>query len=294
VGGASTRLGILVKRRDFCVAAAAATVLPSARALMAGAAPDSPSARLDPNRADSAFACVASLMGGGCYSAVCIAPRFVLTAAHVAAKAPDLFLYLNLGRDLSHRYTIKRVATPPAPAKPDPSHPVGDLALLEIDGRLPEGLPLPPLAGTPAREGLRIELAAYGASGFGDRGVVTVGSNPMLKRIGANRIDRVWPGNDAGATPLLYYFGFDAPARGARSLGNTVEAGLASGDSGSPAFVRENGRLALLGINSFVVRSAAPSATLNGFGTVGGGQVIAAHKAWLHSVLGDGGWAGLA
>jgi hypothetical protein len=261
---------------------------------MAGAAPDSPSARIDTNRADSPYACVASLMGGGCYSAVCIAPSFVLTAAHVAAKAPDLFLYLNLGRDLSHRYAIKRVATPPAPAKQDPSQPIGDLALLEIDGRLPAGLPLPPLAATPAREGLRIELAGYGASGYGDRGV-TVASNPMLKRTGANRIDRLLRSADASAKPLLYYFGFDAPnARDGRSLGNAVEAGLASGDSGSPAFVRENGRLALLGINSFVIRSNLTSAPANGFGTIGGGQVLAAHKAWLHSVLGEGVWAGLA
>jgi Trypsin-like peptidase domain len=283
----------LVKRRGFAVAVATAVVMPPAFALMAGAAPDSPSARLDANRADSPYACVASLMGGGCYSAVCIASHYVLTAGHVAAKAADLFLYLNLGRDLSHRFAIKRVATPP-PAKADPSQPVGDLALLEIDGRLPEGLPLPPLASTPAREGLRIELAAYGASGHGDRGV-TVGSNPMLKRIGANRIDRVLRSGDASATPLLYYFGFDAAnARDGRSLGNSVEAGLASGDSGSPAFVRENGRLALLGINSFVIRSGAASAPANGFGTIGGGQVLGAHKAWLHSVLGDGVWAGLA
>ena len=283
-----------MRRRHFAVAAATAVALPSASALMAGAAPDSPGARIDPNRADSPYACVASLMGGGCYSAVCIAPQFVLTAAHVAAKAPDLFLYLNLGRDLSHRFTIKRVTTPPPPAKPDPSRPVGDLALIEIDGRLPEGLPMPPLASTPARVGLRIELAAYGASGNGDRGV-SVGSNPMLKRFGANRIDRVLQSDDANATPLLYYFGFDAAnAHDGRSLGNRVEAGLASGDSGSPAFVREHGRLALLGINSFVIRSAAPSAPMNGFGTVGGGQVLAAHKAWLHSVLGDGVWAGLA
>jgi len=283
-----------MKRRAFAIAAATSMTLPAAHALMAGAAPDSPSARLDANLADSPYACVASLMGGGCYSAVCIAPSFVLTAAHVAAKAPDLFLYLNLGRDLSHRYVIKRVATPPAPAKRDPSQPVGDVALLEIHGRLPEGLVLPPMAATPAREGLRIELAGYGASGFGDRGV-TVGSNPMLKRVGANRIDRVLRSDDASATPLLYYFGFDAAnARDGRSLGNAIEAGLASGDSGSPAFVRENGRLALLGINSFVIRGGAASAPANGFGTVGGGQVLAAHKSWLRSVLGEGVWAGLA
>ena len=263
---------------------------------MAGAAPDTPLARLDANRADSPFACVASLMGGGCYSGVCIAPAFVLTAAHVAAKAKDLFVYLNVGGDLSHRLGIRRVFTPPAPAHTDPLRPVGDLALLELDGQLPAGLALPPLARGPARVGQRIELAAYGASGHGDRGV-SLACNGALKRIGANRIDRILGGAEAPTIPLLYLFRFDpatGPRRdGLRSLGNSVETGLASGDSGSPAFVRENGRLALLGINSFVMRDSASRGPLNGFGTVGGGQLLAAYKPWLLSVLGAGAWAGL-
>jgi Trypsin-like peptidase domain len=283
-------------RRRFVAAVAAACAAPPALALMAGAAPDSPLTRLDPNRIDSPFACVASLMGGGCYSGVCIAPGFVLTAAHVAAKAKDLFVYLNLGADLSHRFAIRRVFTPPAPSRPDPMRPVADLALLELDGSLPAGLTLPPLARGPARIGQRIELAAYGASGQGDRGV-SLACNGALKRVGANRIDRILGSADAPTTPLLYFFRFDAASGvrrdGLRSLGNGVEAGLASGDSGSPAFVRENGRLALLGINSFVMRQGNSTAPLNGFGTIGGGQLLAAYRPWLLTVLGAGAWAGL-
>jgi hypothetical protein len=283
-----------MKRRTFTTAAAS-LAMPSAFALMAGAPPDSPTLRLDANRTDSPFACVASLMGGGAYSAVCITPRFALTAAHVVHHPQDLSLVLNLGSDFSHRFALKRVLFPPPPAKRDPALPIGDLALVEIEGTLPEGLVLPPLAQTAAQEGLRIDLAGYGASGTGDRGV-SVGSNPVLKRVGANRIDRVLRSSEDGAAaPWLYYFSFDAataPGKGvARSLGNGVETGLASGDSGGPAFVRENGHLALLGINTFVIRSR--DTPMNGFGTVGGGQVLAAHKAWLLSVLGPGAWPGL-
>lgn len=263
-------------------------------ALMAGAPPDSPTLRLDSNRVDSPFGCVACLMGGGAYSAVCIAPRFALTAGHVVHHPHDLSLYLNLGADFSHRFAIKRVASPPPHAQRDPAQPVGDVALVEIDGVFPDGLVLPPLAQTAAQEGLRIELAGYGASGTGDRGV-SVGGNPVLRRVGANRIDRVLREKNT-ATPLLYYFTFDAVSASrhdaARSLGNGVETGLASGDSGSPAFVRENGRLALIGINSFVIRS--PGTPANGFGTVSGGQALAAHKAWLLSELGSSAWPGLA
>lgn len=257
---------------------------------MAGRLPDSPLARIDANRADAPMACVASLIGGGTYSAVCITPTFVLTAGHVAAKAADLFLCLNLGRDLSHRLAIKRAVSPPAAPRRDPLLPVGDLALLELAGRLPDGLALPPLAQALPRVGQRIELAGYGASGFGDRGV-TVGGNPALRRVGANRIDRLALTADDAKTPQLYFFNFDGG--GAASLGNRVEAGLASGDSGGPAFVREGGRLALLGINTFVIRNAASQAPANSFGTVGGGQVLAAHRPWLLSVLGAGAWPGL-
>jgi Trypsin-like peptidase domain len=282
-----------MKRRHLISAAAVSLVAPSAQALMAGIAPDSPLARLDGPRADSPFACVASLMGEGCYSAVCIGPRHALTAAHVAAKAASLFLVLHLSRDFSHRFAIRRSATPPAPPPSlrDPAHPVGDLALIEIEGEFPAGLTFPPLARTPAAPGLRIELAGYGASGPGDRGG-TVARNPALRRTGANRIDAVWPANAAQGEPMLYEFTFDAPGRRAgASLGNRLETGLAPGDSGGPAFVREGGRLALLGINSHVRRRA--DGVDHGFGTVGGGQLLAAHRAWLGSVLGPAAWPGL-
>ena len=58
--------------------------------------------------------------------------------------------------------------------------------------------------------------------------------------------------------------------------------------------MHENGRLALLGINTFVIRSRNAATGLSGFGTVGGGQALTTHKPWLLSALGSHVWPGLA
>lgn len=282
-------------RRRLLVSALAAPAS-QARALMAGVAPDSPQRRLD-SLVSSRFACVASIsVRGGTYSGVCVAPRFVLTAAHVAGDGLDAYVYLNLGRDLSHRHTVQRVHRHPKPGRIEPGYWFGDLALLELGQMLPAGVELPPLARLPPREGVRIELAGYGGSGPGDQGM-TVSSHTGLRRIGANRIDRVITAPGRDTEPLIYLFTFDAPATArrevSRSLGNEVETGLASGDSGSPAFVVEDGRLALLGINTFVVRSTPNGAPTYTFGTISGGEALTAHRDWLRSVLGPGTWPGL-
>lgn len=262
-----------------------------AQALMAGRAPDSPVRRLDPNRADSPHACVASVMGkGGVYSAVCIAPRFALTAAHVVQDASDLRLYLNLGGDLTHRLSLRRIVRHPAYGRLGPEQrATADLAVLELAEPVPSGVRFPPLARTEAREGLRLELVGHGASGRGDQGL-TVAANAALRRVGANRIDRLLRAGQGAGPALIYLFTFGGPG----ALPNHVEAGLASGDSGSPAFVQEDGRLAVFGINTFVTTTGpGDPADRFRFGALGGGQVLAPYRDWLRSVIGAGTWAGL-
>lgn len=71
------------------VVLAAFTLLASEHALgiMAGAPPDSPAARIDPNTTSSPWSGVGSVVVNGApYSGVVVAPNFVLTAAHVASN----------------------------------------------------------------------------------------------------------------------------------------------------------------------------------------------------------------
>lgn len=272
---------------------AASTVAGPARALMSGTAPDSPRARLDPVRPDSPFACVAGITGGGgIYSGVCITRRHVLTAGHVGAQAGELMVYLNVDRDLSHRLAVRRMWRHPALEQGfDPQRPVGDLAVLELADDVPGVVALPPLAATPVHEGMRLELVGHGSSGPGD-GRQLVAAHPALRRRGANVVDAVLRSTDAARVPLIYLFRFDPPGSPG-SLGNAVETGLASGDSGGPAFVMARGRPALAGINTFVRTTSPKTRPDYRFGTLGGGQALAGHAGWLRSVLGRGTWPGL-
>lgn len=257
---------------------------------MAGLAPDSATRRLDENTARSPWSGVGSLSAnGGVHTGVLVHARYVLTAAHVLPPEPtDLLFNLNLDADLSHRLRIVRAFRHPKPRGLQPGIHSGDLALLELEQAAPEAARRYPIAPTAAPEGTEITLVGYGASGNADQGP-KVRPNAALRRVGYNRIDGLMRAPEA-PEPLIYLFRFDAPAGGARqrspSLGNLRETGLALGDSGSPAFVQTQGGPVLLGLNSFVTQPNDPAHVPYGFGTVGGGQFLAPHRAWIASVLG--------
>ncbi len=259
-------------------------------ALMAGNAPDSPTRRLDPNTLASPFSGVGSISAnGGVYSGVLIGPRHAITAHHVLpAKPTDALFNLNLDGDLTHRLTIRRAVRHPAPVALGNGIHAGDLAIIEFAEPVPDGARIYPIAsGVPAL-GTVLTLVGYGASGVGGR-APSVAANAALKRVGENAIDG-YLGAPNDQAPLVYLFRFDAPPGAGRvrtrSLGNLRETGLAGGDSGSPAFVRVGGTWQLLGINSFVAQSTEAHAPF-GFGTLGGGQLLAPHHAWITAVLAD-------
>jgi hypothetical protein len=84
----------------------------------------------------------------------------------------------------------------------------------------------------------------------------------------------------ADLTPALYAFLFERPEPGV-ARDPFAPTGLASGDSGSPSFVRTSKGAELLGVNTFTLRRSGSDSPPFGFGTVGGGQVLAGHLSWI-------------
>ena len=266
-----------------CLALACAS---AADAMMAGAAPDSAAARVDANVPSSAFAGVGAItVGSATYSGVVIAPQFVLTAGHVgsAGAASAMHFVLNLSA-IPWTSAIQSVAI-----YPTYSFPYDDLAVLKLAAPVPAGVPIYPMYSGAVTAGLVITLAGYGSSGNGDVGL-TVGSNPNVKRTGANAVDAVQNTLDnTGLSSRFYLYDFDGPsgrgALGGTTLGNATETLVGPGDSGGPAFVASGGSLTLLGIDTFVAPASTGAPTNYEFGMLGGGILASDPRfaQWLHS-----------
>jgi secreted trypsin-like serine protease len=270
----------------FVLGSAAAVLLfavvPPAQAIMAGQAPDSAAARVNPNT-DSTYSGVGSvLVNGAPLSGVVIASQYVLTAAHVVSgSATNVIRFaLNLG---ATQWTsgIESVAI-----YPTYSFPYDDLAVLKLATPVPASVPIYQLYSGSQSTGLTITLVGYGQSGNGDVGP-TVGASSTVKRAGINVVDALQPTVDSsGRTSRFFIYDFDGPtgngSLGGATTGNASETVVAVGDSGSPAFVRVGSSVQLFGINNFVAAPNGGTVTYE-FGTVGGGVVAADPRfsAWL-------------
>jgi secreted trypsin-like serine protease len=255
---------------------------PRAQAIMAGQAPDTPAARVDPNT-DSSYSGVGSvLVNGSPLSGVVIASQFVLTAAHVVSGTPPsgLQFALNLGA------TQWVSAVESVTIHPTYSFPYDDLAVLKLAQPIPGSVPIYPLYSGTQSTGLIITLVGYGQSGNGNVGP-TVGASSTVKRLGTNVVDVLQATIDSsGRTSRFFIYDFDGPtgngSLGGPTLGNATETVVAEGDSGGPSFVKVGNSVQLFGINNFV---AAPNGgTVNfEFGTIGGGIVACDSRfsAWL-------------
>jgi secreted trypsin-like serine protease len=253
---------------------------------------DSPPLRADPNVASSPWGGVGSIsVKGGTYSAVAISPHFVLTAAHVVsgASANDIVFNLNSTGDMAYRI-------PAAATYVHPSYSgfrkdgiaFNDIALVRLSSGLPPSTPIYGLLSEPAEIGTIITLVGYGASGNGAKGI-TVPAGATVKRVGQNVIDLFLPAARRFEFPKAYLFDFDDPAgrlgaMGGPSLGNKLETTLASGDSGSPALVYENGRWLVAGINTFQL-SQTHGAVPPHFGSLAGGMWVPAYTDWIKQVI---------
>lgn len=260
-----------------------------AHALMAGAASDSPNARIDANTSTSPFAGVGSIsIGGNTFSGTLIAPGYVLTAAHVASgvDASNIVFNLNVGGNLTQQIVASAVYVNPTYTSFSSTHPAdGDLAIIKLSQAAASGTPSYSLYGGDLRAGTTMTLVGYGDSGNGDTGIISAGATPSVKRVGQNNADSFAGRLDGSIAKAIYYFDFDGPTAasnvmGGGTLGNSLETSLASGDSGSPAFVRDTqGNWLLAGVNTFRFGASL------GFGNGGGGQLISPYATWINSVI---------
>lgn len=265
------------------------------QAIMAGASPDSPAARIDPNTVDSPWAGVGSLSITGqqfpaTFSAALIAPNYILTAAHVVTGvAPSLITFnLNAG-SLTQQIGAAEVFIHPGFGgfnNPDLND---DLAIVRLAAPVSSGVPTYSLLRDTLPAGATLTFVGYGGSGNGDTGP-TIGSSPTVKRTGRNNADLFVADDDGSGAAEIYYFDFDGPTlasnlMGGLTLGNELETSVSGGDSGSPTFVQDSGGIwRLAGVNTFTFKSSEGQTPAT-FGTGGGGMLVPAYAGWIDSVV---------
>lgn len=232
---------------------------------------------VDPNTVTSPWAGVGSLTvaRGGTYSAVVIAPNVVLTAAHVVGgSAPASWTFnLNLGGDLTARLPVASIRVHPSfqgfvPGRDGVAH--HDIAVVRLGSMVPFGTPVYELMRRAPRPGERLILVGYGTGG--SSGGASIPASPAVKRVGANVVEWVYQDLSGAGRVELYRFAYN-PLPG----GSPLEATLAGGDSGSPAFIREPEGWRVAGINTYVYSSPV--------GRGGGGVAVAAYREWILSEL---------
>jgi secreted trypsin-like serine protease len=267
-----------------------------ARALLAGAYPDTPAARVDANTLTSPWAGVGSITyNGGTYTGTLISRCHVLTAAHAVPADPlasQVLFNLNYGSALSQRIPVARVHKHPDFVGFNTPNLNNDIAVLELAHEVPAGVPVYGLSAAPMTAGTVLTLVGYGASGNGSTGI-SIDRDPAVKRVGRNSADAFVADDEGSGENELYLFDFDGEPGssnflGGKTLGNAVETTFASGDSGGPAFVREGGAWKVAGVNTFVRFFPTGMKAMGRFGTGGGGQIVRAYRSWILRTIGAG------
>ncbi len=202
---------------------------------------------------------------GGQGAASLIAPRWLLTAAHVARRLPtDRHTFVELREK---RYGVARVILHPAWVgawEEEDEDAIGDtvdLAVVELEIPVEDVHPFE-LYTDSLERGQEMILLGAGQYGNGREGVR--GSDRQLRRV-TNIVD------DADDYWLKYRF--DAPPDGTR-----LEGVCGNGDSGGPALIRHGSELLLAGISSWQHQGGKP---LGLYGCVEHYARVSRYAAWI-------------
>lgn len=256
---------------------------------------------LDANLASSPWAGVGAItINGSVYSGVLIDSTHVLTAAHVVAgqvgTADNVSFSLNVGGDLTHTYTASGISvyegyTGTAPGSDGVWH--DDLAIITLAAPVTGAVPVYELYGG-SLANQTLTLVGYGGGGDGISGV-TSGADASVKRVGENNVELLLGDDDGGTQKEVFIFDFDGPTKSTNlygmatpsnlTLGATVEAQFAGGDSGSPVFVLDGGVWKIAGVGTFNGATDLSGGSNVLFGSIGGGTIVSSYIPWIQSTL---------
>ena len=256
---------------------------------------------IDANLAGSPWAGVGAVsINGNVFSGALIDSQHVLTAAHVVGGQTgtpgNVTFTLNVGGNLTHTLSVAAIHVFPgysgtAPGTNGVWH--DDLAIITLSTPVTGGVPVYGLYGN-SLNNQTLTVVGYGSGGDGVNGVIS-GANASVKRVGQNRVDRLLVDDDGGQRDEVFMFDFDGPDSSSNvfapnspsnlTLGASIEAQYAGGDSGGPVFVEDNGVWKIAGMATFNGGTSLSSGSNVKFGSIGGGTVVAAYLPWVESTL---------
>jgi hypothetical protein len=259
----------------FLLALAAACAPLQAFALAGGSG-------IDPNSQTSPYLGVGSLhTNDGYFSATLIAPGYAITAAHVLAGKSASDVTFQINGDTPYSMTGAQIFVNPGWTGFNASsdglvH--NDLAIIKLSTDAPATVPYYSLYTGPMA-GKAMTFVSYAGT-------------QAQKSTGMNMADIVFNGTNPATqgTNEVFLFDYDGPTlstnhTGGGTLGANQEATFVGGDSGSAAFVDDNGVMKLAGVNTFAVFFSGGPTQQGAFGTGGGGQILSGYSTWIDSVV---------